>query len=316
MKNFPAHSRWLLPKPGVESGQLAAGYEFKTIEDLLSPQIHFVFLPAQLMFARPVVDEGVSSHSPAGNELETQLNAVMESSNSIENESQMIAHTAKGGKASAEGQDSEEVLMPASTTDIMKGSEYFVNSESSIQPFPKGDDPYQLPKPMVSAGYRPDTESYRKNLISEKAHLNYRDIGDILRARLQVKGNKIVVYPNETIGHFADWLNIRASRLRRQNKIEYGKPIYAGQVLRLDFSATSIEEFSEKRLRYHTNLVIQLLEGKTEIRFVEHRVNPGENLWTLAHKRNNFPVNLLLYFNDLNKLEQLYPGDIIKLPIL
>jgi LysM repeat protein len=59
-----------------------------------------------------------------------------------------------------------------------------------------------------------------------------------------------------------------------------------------------------------------MLKGKHELKLVDYTVNPGENLWKISRDRNNFPVNLLLYFNDLNKLEQLYPGDIIKLPII
>ena len=73
--------------------------------------------------------------------------------------------------------------------------------------------------------------------------------------------------------------------------------------------------FLEKRLSYHLTLIESLLNGRTSIRLEDYAIQAGENLWSLARKRN-FPVNLLLYFNDLDKLERLYPGDVIKLPVI
>lgn len=152
--------------------------------------------------------------------------------------------------------------------------------------------------------------------VSHTNNLTMDEIHRILKKRLRIKNNEIIIFPNETLGHIADWLSLRASYLRSLNNLHYGQKIYSGQTLRVDFTYISTDEFSNKRLKYHMNLIQKMLDGKLELKLVDYKVNPGENLWNISRKRNNFPVNLLLYFNDLNKLEQLYPGDIIKLPMI
>lgn len=142
------------------------------------------------------------------------------------------------------------------------------------------------------------------------------EIKRILESRLKIRRNEIIIFPSETLGHIAEWLNVSAAFLRSLNNLRFNQKIYSGQSLRLDFSLVSPDEFTELRLKYHMNLINKMLKGKHELKLVDYTVNPGESLWKISRDRNNFPVNLLLYFNDLNKLEQLYPGDIIKLPII
>lgn len=165
-----------------------------------------------------------------------------------------------------------------------------------------------LPEVEPEEGYEPTPTAQHSITIAE--------IRDILAQRLGVEGNTIVVFPNETIGHVAEWLEVSAGYLRSLNGLRYGSKLYSGQILKLDFPHVSQEQFLMRRVGYHVNLIEEMLEGKSEVRLVEHTVNPGENLWSISRKRYNFPANLLLYFNDVNKLEQLYPGDTIKLPMI
>lgn len=146
--------------------------------------------------------------------------------------------------------------------------------------------------------------------------ISLEDMRQILRQRLQVRGDKIVIFPRETIGHLADWLGVSAAYIRSLNNLHYSQKIYSGQELSIDFSRVSPEQFTTQRLAYHLDLIREMLNGKSEFQLVEYKVNPGENLWNISRRRFDFPVNLLLYFNDLNKLERLYPGDVINLPVI
>jgi len=157
----------------------------------------------------------------------------------------------------------------------------------------------------------------RNRQISNASYsLSLNEIKQILRQRLQVHDGKIVIFPHETIGHIADWLGISAGYIRSLNNLHYGQKIYFGQELRINFSHISPEQLTAQRLAYHLDLIRGMLNGKSELQLVEYKVNPGENLWNISRRRYDFPVNLLLYFNDLNKLERLHPGDIIKLPVI
>ncbi|MEL6821673.1 MAG: transglycosylase SLT domain-containing protein, partial [Calditrichota bacterium] len=129
------------------------------------------------------------------------------------------------------------------------------------------------------------------------------------------RNGKILVYPNETLWNYAEWLNVSTGRLRTLNQLRGSRSMQLGQEIVLDFSNQTPEEFHRKRVAFHAEKIRQMLGKETQIRLVNHTVRSGENVWTIARKGNNFPVNLLLYFNDLNKLGKLYPGDIVKLPV-
>jgi len=172
-----------------------------------------------------------------------------------------------------------------------------------------------FPKPEVNPGYNRYDMTYTGSSGTFNS-LSMAEMPQILNKRLRLMGDNIIIFPNETIGQIAEWLRIRTNSLRRTNNLLIQEKIYAGQVLRLDFSNVSAEQFLAKRLDFHVRQVVQLLRGKSEIRFMDYEISPGENVWYLAHKKYKFPVNLLLYFNDLNKLGELYPGDKIKVPIL
>lgn len=180
------------------------------------------------------------------------------------------------------------------------------------------------PVPQTEApffgGGRPDLIESREasvwQLVADASPLSYQQIMVQLKKRLAPDQNKIVIFPQETLGHYADWTGVPIQQLRRLNGIRARQNLRTGQTFRLDFSYRTPVEFLEKRFQYHTGLIQDLLKGATRMELVDHTVQPGDNLWQLAHKKYNFPVNLLLYFNDLNKLENLYPGDKIKLPIV
>ena len=156
----------------------------------------------------------------------------------------------------------------------------------------------------------------RWDVVMDARTLTYREILALLTHRLKPNRQDIIVFPRETLGHYAEWLGIDVSRLRRINGLSRSQSIKTGQRFRVDFSLVTPAQFLEKRLSYHVELINKLLTGNSRIELIDHTINSGENIWNLAHKKYKFPVNLLLYFNDLNKLEQLYPGDIIKLPVI
>src|SRR5690606_28417446 len=69
-----------------------------------------------------------------------------------------------------------------------------------------------------------------------------------------VSGESISVQALETLGHYADWLEIRTQRLRDLNGLRFGQNVVIGQPLKLDFSRVSVEEFERRRLAYHQSL--------------------------------------------------------------
>ncbi len=136
-----------------------------------------------------------------------------------------------------------------------------------------------------------------------------------LRQQLEPRNNRIVVYPEETLGHIAQWLNLPTYRLRQLNGLSRRQRIYVGQTLQVDFSATTPQKFRQHRLHYHLQLLSRILDFHRPIYLTTHVVQPGESLWGIAEQVYKIPVNILLYFNPVNKLNQLQPGNVIQLPV-
>ncbi|MGH1366786.1 MAG: transglycosylase SLT domain-containing protein [Calditrichia bacterium] len=144
------------------------------------------------------------------------------------------------------------------------------------------------------------------------------DINTILAfvaKRLLPRENAILVHPDETLWNYADWLNVSTTRLRALNQLRGSRNMQLGQLIKLDFSNQTVEAFHRKRADFHNERIRRMLGDVAQVQIIDHTVRSGENIWTIARKRNKFPVNLLLYFNDLNKLAKLFPGDIVKLPV-
>ncbi len=131
-----------------------------------------------------------------------------------------------------------------------------------------------------------------------------------------VSGGAITVQALETLGHYADWLEIRTQRLRDLNGLRFGQNVVIGQPLKLDFSRVSAEEFERRRLAYHQSRQ-EAFFSSYQIEDVEdHVIRRGESLWVLAQRRYNVPVWLLRQYNPDLDLDRISPGTVVKFPRL
>jgi membrane-bound lytic murein transglycosylase D len=133
---------------------------------------------------------------------------------------------------------------------------------------------------------------------------------------MKINGNYITVFGNETLGHFADWLGISLYHLQKINNLGRRRTIYQGQRLRMDFSRISKEDFLNYRIQYHQNALSGFLNEKKFVSFVEYQIRSGESIWDIARTRYEVPLELIQYFNIKDDINKLYPGDIIRIPIL
>ena len=120
----------------------------------------------------------------------------------------------------------------------------------------------------------------------------------------------------ETLGHYADWLELRTQRLRDVNGLPFGQAVVIGQRLELDFSAVDRVIFEHRRLEYQrqTQEAFFLAYQITDTR--DHVVRSGESLWVLALRTYRVPVWLLRQFNPDLDLDRVTPGTVVKFPEL
>jgi len=126
----------------------------------------------------------------------------------------------------------------------------------------------------------------------------------------------ILVQTGETLGHYAEWLDIRASRLRKINGFGFGDPMVVRQRVRLDFAEVSPHVFERVRIEYHRSLQEEFFAEWEIEGTVVHRVGPGDSLWVLSTRRYDVPIWLLRQYNPDVNLDALTAGTRLIVPKL
>jgi len=124
----------------------------------------------------------------------------------------------------------------------------------------------------------------------------------------------IEVQAAETLGHYAEWLNLRASQLRRINKMRYGKPVVIGKRIKLDFSRVTPEQFEQQRKEYHRVLQEEFFTQFEIAGSEKHIIRRGDSLWTLAKRKYKIPMWLLRQYNPDLSINNVKPGTEVTFP--
>ncbi len=117
----------------------------------------------------------------------------------------------------------------------------------------------------------------------------------------------------ETIGHYADWLGLTASRVRTLNRLSAKSGVRVGQRLVLDFGQATRAQFERRRRAYHAQL--------QSAYFATHRIEAtsayaaraGDSLWQIS-RRAGVPDWLLQQYNPDIDFGDLRPGTALQLP--
>lgn len=124
----------------------------------------------------------------------------------------------------------------------------------------------------------------------------------------------ISVEPEETLGHYAEWLGVPTSSLRRLNGMRYGTALPLGRRVKLDFSRTSRSTFEGRRWSHHEAIRATFFEAYRVAGTHIHVLRPGESLWSLARSNGQVPLWLLQQYNPKIDFARLRAGDRIHIP--
>lgn len=118
----------------------------------------------------------------------------------------------------------------------------------------------------------------------------------------------IRVEADETIGHYARWLNVSAAELRRLNNLGSQQGLRLHQQIRIPLDKVDKGRFEERRYEFHKEMeedffaVYRVLDE-----FRTYRVKAGDNIWALCQNEFELPFWLIRKYNagvDFNQLKQ------------
>ncbi len=125
----------------------------------------------------------------------------------------------------------------------------------------------------------------------------------------------IRVEAEETLGHYARWLGVRAWDLRHLNGLRYEQALAVNQQLKIPLAKGSKERFEAQRYEFHKEMVedfftaYRLLEGTRT-----YRVKQGDTIWSLCQNEFELPFWLIKKYNESVDFTQLKPGQHLVVP--
>ncbi len=148
-----------------------------------------------------------------------------------------------------------------------------------------------------------------RNPKVEMVHDTFRDIP-------MPDNGQVLVEPDETLGHFAEWLDVPIRNLRRINRLAYGTPIRMGQALWLSFENVTPEEFHRRRIEYHQGIEEDFYRNFRIQGEDTYTVRRGDNIWVICNRRFEMPTWLLKKYNPDINLAELRIGQEIVVPVV
>ncbi len=120
--------------------------------------------------------------------------------------------------------------------------------------------------------------------------------------------DRVVVQAEETLGHYANWLEVPTGRLRQLNRMHSSTPVVIGRRIRLDFSRVPAEIFEQRRLEYHQELQAEFFAAFIVSGTESYTLSEGDSLWQLANRKFELPIWLLRQYNPDLDFGALEPG--------
>ena len=128
--------------------------------------------------------------------------------------------------------------------------------------------------------------------------------------------NTVEIHASETLGHYADWLGIRAWDIRRLNNLAFRDPVIIGERLKLDFSRINIAEFELKRRDFHSTLQREFFSNYRIQDVEQYRIEQGDNVGQIARNSYSTPIWLLRQYNPELDFNRVQIGQVIVFPRL
>jgi membrane-bound lytic murein transglycosylase D len=126
----------------------------------------------------------------------------------------------------------------------------------------------------------------------------------------------IRVEAEETLGHYAEWLNVSAAQIRRLNGFRYGRPLHLSQKIKIPLDRVAKEEFEEKRFEFHQELAEDFFASYRVDKLRTYFIKRGDNIWTLSRQEFEVPMWLIKRYNADVDFGALIPSQKLLIPII
>lgn len=128
--------------------------------------------------------------------------------------------------------------------------------------------------------------------------------------------NTIEIQATETLGHYAEWLGVRAANIRAWNGLRFGQPVVMGDRLKLNFAEVDIAGFELQRRNYHLAQQQEFFRRYRIQDLDQYQIAANDNISTLAARKYSVPIWLLRQYNPELDFDLLRIGQTVVFPVL
>jgi membrane-bound lytic murein transglycosylase D len=168
------------------------------------------------------------------------------------------------------------------------------------------------PAPEKIDPFRPAAGAHLSDPASIEEKMAVRRIG---RRNNQPVGT-IHVEAEETLGHYAEWLEVTAGRIRRLNGFRYDRPLRLAENIIVPLVRVSAETFARRRLEYHQQLAEDFFAAYRIDKMITYSIRRGDTIWSLSREQFEVPIWLLVRCNTGVNLASLTPETTLRIPVL
>ena len=127
---------------------------------------------------------------------------------------------------------------------------------------------------------------------------------------------RIRVEAEETLGHYAEWLNVPARKIRQLNGFRYGRPLQLSQQIKIPLDRATKEDFEVKRFEYHQELAKDFFASYRVDKLRTYFIKRGDNIWTLSRREFEAPLWLIKQYNGHVDFGALMPSQKLVIPVI
>ena len=126
----------------------------------------------------------------------------------------------------------------------------------------------------------------------------------------------IRVEAEETLGHYAEWLNVSARQIRRLNGFRFGRPLHLNQSIKIPLHRVAQKDFEVKRFEYHQGLSEDFFASYRVEKVLTYSIKRGDNIWTLSRQEFEVPLWLIKHYNGDVDFGALVPSQKLLIPVV
>ncbi|MDA8141313.1 MAG: LysM peptidoglycan-binding domain-containing protein [Desulfobacteraceae bacterium] len=120
----------------------------------------------------------------------------------------------------------------------------------------------------------------------------------------------------ETLGHYAEWANVRTQQIRNLNKLKFGTVLQPNQKVKIPLYRTTASDFEQTRYEYHKRLQEDFFAVYRIGELQPYNVQRGDTCWTLCQDKFEIPMWLLKHCNPEADLSDLKINQQLMIPTI